>query len=975
MSLYQNKDNTLNRFGSNIKFKSDNVEQYVTETELVEALAEKQDIIQYDVLPSANAENLGKIIQYVGEDTANYKNGLFYKCVSDGAITPTYSWVKIDVVDFPWITPQDYGAVGDGVTDDSEAVVQAFTEANTTGKTLYFPTGSYLIDWGRVSLNVGAKGLNVIGDGKFKSIIKLKDSHNDGNNGNGIALIQWNTSISKPDVLFSKIGITYDNNDSSIVTFPYSSSLIRMVGDYNKLLFDDMYFHIGGSAELPNDTCFFGQMGAKTMSVTNCLFENFTNKTVGGGLWIMSSGGSSVIYEIGQVNIRGNEFRTTNKDEAIAVYTHGDDTQNNLRNVLITDNIITHKNWNGVCSYTNGIIAVFIGNSTVNPVDGNIVISNNVIYSEKTRQDVIRVSRFKGVKISDNKIKVDSIATEQTDVANTIILYDCTGLISGNMMDYSNITHDIGITQQNSDVEWDNNIISAQGKIFVTGNRTTDIMTLKSNVINLLGNSATSKLIFNSINNEFYLFDNIVNGVVEFGNYSVSNMSLKHNHFDYRTGNVSSIDLRASNFDGEYNDGVVINLKDNLISTPMASFKYIGKKDGLRFFINSVQVEDSQSVRDTFFNECDIVYIDAPTIDGVITEPVYDEVDTEYLHMGYYVRYASGNLSELEGTGYYEIVVQEGEKYRVVGNIGYQIALYAFYDDNGNFISAYPTSSAGIRFETKDIVIPSGVAILRCSGYCSSESNTDGLYLYKNIGKKYKIVNKGDVLYGKKWVACGDSFTQSGLGSYTDSEGIGTHSGAFDKLDGVWKTYPYWIKKRTGINADWQTCALAGSTFTNKSGAIRPFSADTSSPNYTMIPADADIVTLAYGLNEINLTAEQIGQAGDTTNETLFGAYHVVINSILANNPKAKIGIIINDSWMNQSYHDALVDVAKYYGIPYLDLKNGTEVPMGISGRLDSCDPDSVALRNAEFKQSDNHPTLAAQEYRSTFIENFLRSL
>lgn len=54
-------------------------------------------IVQVDFMPEASSTYLDKIYQYVGTTTENYTNGYFYKCVSDGAVSPTYSWSRIDV--------------------------------------------------------------------------------------------------------------------------------------------------------------------------------------------------------------------------------------------------------------------------------------------------------------------------------------------------------------------------------------------------------------------------------------------------------------------------------------------------------------------------------------------------------------------------------------------------------------------------------------------------------------------------------------------------------------------------------------------------------------------------------------------------------------------------------------------------------------------------------------------------------------
>lgn len=48
-------------------------------------------------MPTADESNLGVIYQYTGATDANYTNGYFYKCVSDGQNPATYSWTRIDV--------------------------------------------------------------------------------------------------------------------------------------------------------------------------------------------------------------------------------------------------------------------------------------------------------------------------------------------------------------------------------------------------------------------------------------------------------------------------------------------------------------------------------------------------------------------------------------------------------------------------------------------------------------------------------------------------------------------------------------------------------------------------------------------------------------------------------------------------------------------------------------------------------------
>jgi len=54
--------------------------------------------IQYEIMPVASEETVGKVCQYVGDTTADYTHNYFYECVADTSTTPaTYSWVQTSV--------------------------------------------------------------------------------------------------------------------------------------------------------------------------------------------------------------------------------------------------------------------------------------------------------------------------------------------------------------------------------------------------------------------------------------------------------------------------------------------------------------------------------------------------------------------------------------------------------------------------------------------------------------------------------------------------------------------------------------------------------------------------------------------------------------------------------------------------------------------------------------------------------------
>ena len=70
--------------------------------------------IQYDTMPTASADNLGQIVQFIGTTTSTYTNGLFYECVTDGT---AYSWALKDVQTYPEVDLSNVFASGyPGVT-------------------------------------------------------------------------------------------------------------------------------------------------------------------------------------------------------------------------------------------------------------------------------------------------------------------------------------------------------------------------------------------------------------------------------------------------------------------------------------------------------------------------------------------------------------------------------------------------------------------------------------------------------------------------------------------------------------------------------------------------------------------------------------------------------------------------------------------------------------------------------------------
>lgn len=317
------------------------------------------------------------------------------------------------------------------------------------------------------------------------------------------------------------------------------------------------------------------------------------------------------------------------------------------------------------------------------------------------------------------------------------------------------------------------------------------------------------------------------------------------------------------------------------------------------------------------------------------------------------------------------IPVLPGEKYLVSGYAGSMACGVAFYDSLRSFMAAGLNNADHSAYQAEDaaVIIPAGAAYARFSTlYASSHPLRVQKYEYVSLKQAMYLLDKavtvaktGNVLCGKKYVACGDSFTE---GPFSAKNGE-----TWDDTLGVYKTYPWHIATRNGMTLVNE--AKSGSTMYNN-GNANAFSVT----RYTKIPTDADYITLCFGLND---DAGTIGTLSDTTNATVMGAWNVVLEHLITNMPYAKIGIIIPDAWISTAMRDAIIDVAEYWGIPYLDMSGDPKVPLLIGGRRSgpTLSAKAIELRTAAFAVSaeDNHPNPKGHAYRSTIIENFIRSL
>ena len=226
---------------------------------------------------------------------------------------------------------------------------------------------------------------------------------------------------------------------------------------------------------------------------------------------------------------------------------------------------------------------------------------------------------------------------------------------------------------------------------------------------------------------------------------------------------------------------------------------------------------------------------------------------------------------------------------------------------------------------------------------------------------------RSNVLWEKKWVSCGDSFT---AGDFNDSRE------EFRFTDGLYAgekmVYPFFIGRRNRMTVVNE--AKCGNTITNLPNRPNAFSI----ARHQGLPADADYITLHFGINDDDAHQKSpIGEITDTENTTFYGAWNVTLRYLITHHPYAKIGIIVPNG-CTRPYTDAIRAVARRWGIPYLDLPCDYAVPLlnRVADKDEIC-AEARSIRNEQFSVSEKnrHPNVRAHEFESTVIEHWLRSL
>lgn len=177
------------------------------------------EAIQVSTMPTAAVGELGKIYQFVGTTDANYTNGYFYKCVSDGENPATYSWTQINVQ--PSATKHKYTVTLEMV--QGETMTTAFYMRGAEGKTTNLNITQF------ISYEEGGVWDDPYFDGQYIGFLK---SGADGISASKIIALNTETVNLGFDVYAT------DDNDEPIIEFVADYAPSYVTQDSVKVIFE-----------------------------------------------------------------------------------------------------------------------------------------------------------------------------------------------------------------------------------------------------------------------------------------------------------------------------------------------------------------------------------------------------------------------------------------------------------------------------------------------------------------------------------------------------------------------------------------------------------------------------------------------------------------------------------------------------------------------------------------------------------------
>ena len=334
----------------------------------------------------------------------------------------------------------------------------------------------------------------------------------------------------------------------------------------------------------------------------------------------------------------------------------------------------------------------------------------------------------------------------------------------------------------------------------------------------------------------------------------------------------------------------------------------------------------------------------------------------------------------------FDVTSLVGKRLKISAVAGQTARLWVIFDSNNDVVSYHSDSSTvgrktdylNIKPNYAKVVVNNLSTDSRPVNVFIESSVIDANKVYVNSSESIKqYVDKlsANILKNKVLVCCGDSIT---YGADMDAEGItqispidvyqSTNSGTFNKKTSDFiKSYGYQIAERN--NMTFYNAGISGSTMQGISDR-KGFSLENG--RYTKLPETIDYLTIWFGWNDT--AAGTLGTINDSTNDTFYGGYNVVMPYLIDKYPFTKICLIVPFG-TDVAHRKAVRELANKWGVACFDMyQGGTPLYYGKEPSV-GVDEVIVSANRAKFQANGAHPNYKGHRQIGDMLEHFLRGI
>ena len=394
-----------------------------------------------------------------------------------------------------------------------------------------------------------------------------------------------------------------------------------------------------------------------------------------------------------------------------------------------------------------------------------------------------------------------------------------------------------------------------------------------------------------------------------------------------------------------------------LINTPhatnsLAYGNYINKIS--KYEINNIDIHNFNSKLQSIF---------VPNYDTEITPTVY--CDSAYFADTAIYEYASAEVLSIS--------VNPGDHLQISGT---QLANNPFLllcsennpvvkTLNGNeytiksYVEKVKSTTSGGTFNNYTLIVPS-----YCKQIYINHLKADNTLVIKKaseylINSSELNINSNKVGF-TKLIAIGDSLTEVNYRA--------AHN------------YLYWISQDI-TTLTIQNLGRSGTGYKNAGGGNYSFTDRLSSiSSYNL---DTDVITVMGSVNDIQYVTNSLGELGDTTTDTVYGAIYTFFNTLFTSYPGVRVGCISPLNWKFSGtakndlelYCKALKDTCELFHVPFLDIHNETNLRPENTTFLNQYYLSDGTGHDAVVDSSGIHPNSAGHHLFYGRIKEFITKL